>query len=50
MFLSLQYAILVTIVATVFMKYVLHCIDLQSENPWDNKAVYLLYTELIMGE
>lgn len=32
------------------MKYTLHVIDLQSENPWDNKAVYLLYTELIMGE
>ncbi|XP_020909370.2 E3 ubiquitin-protein ligase synoviolin, partial [Exaiptasia diaphana] len=31
------------------MKYTLHVIDLQSENPWDNKAVYLLYTELIMG-
>ena len=32
------------------MKYTLHVIDLQSENPWDNKAVYLLYTELITGE
>ena len=31
------------------MKYVLHIIDLRSENPWDNKAVYLLYTELITG-
>ena len=44
-----QYAILLTIVATIVMKYTLHVIDLQSENPWDNKAVYLLYTELIMG-
>ena len=32
------------------MKYILHKIDLQSENPWDNKAVYLLYTELVMGK
>ena len=32
------------------MKYTLHVIDLQSENSWDNKAVYLLYTELIMGK
>ena len=31
------------------MKYILHIIDLRSENPWDNKAVYLLYTELITG-
>lgn len=32
------------------MKYVLHSIDLQSENPWENKAVYLLYSELILGK
>ncbi|KAK3745505.1 hypothetical protein QZH41_009906, partial [Actinostola sp. cb2023] len=44
-----EYAILLTIVATILMKYTLHVIDLQSENSWDNKAVYLLYTELIMG-
>lgn len=47
--LQLQYAILLTIVVTIQMKYVLHIIDLRSENPWDNKAVYLLYTELITG-
>eukprot|EP00058_Branchiostoma_floridae_P024686 XP_002610176.1 hypothetical protein BRAFLDRAFT_121543 [Branchiostoma floridae] len=43
------YAILLTMVITTFVKYILHTIDLQSENPWDNKAVYLLYTELTMG-
>uniref|UniRef100_A0A6I8N6P7 E3 ubiquitin-protein ligase synoviolin n=1 Tax=Ornithorhynchus anatinus TaxID=9258 RepID=A0A6I8N6P7_ORNAN len=43
------YAILMTMVLTVFIKYVLHSIDLQSENPWDNKAVYMLYTELFTG-
>ena len=48
-FFLLQYAILLTIVVTIQMKYVLHIIDLRSENPWDNKAVYLLYTELITG-
>lgn len=48
--LELQYAILLTIVVTIQMKYVLHIIDLRSENPWDNKAVYLLYTELITGK
>lgn len=36
-------------VLTTFIKYVLHTIDLQSENPWDNKAVYMLYTELFTG-
>ena len=45
-----QYAILLTIVVAVFMKYILHTIDLQSVNPWENKAVYILYSELVMGE
>lgn len=44
-----QYAILMTVVLTTFIKYTLHTIDLQSENPWDNKAVYMLYTELFTG-
>ncbi|XP_067681229.1 E3 ubiquitin-protein ligase synoviolin-like isoform X2 [Haliotis asinina] len=44
-----EYAILLTVVLMTFMKYVLHTVDLQSENPWENKAVYLLYTELVMG-
>lgn len=44
-----EYAILLTIVVTIQMKYILHIVDLRSENPWDNKAVYLLYTELITG-
>ncbi|KAM6976910.1 E3 ubiquitin-protein ligase synoviolin [Aplochiton taeniatus] len=44
-----EYAILMTMVLTTFIKYMLHTIDLQSENPWDNKAVYMLYTELFTG-
>ncbi|XP_022330596.2 E3 ubiquitin-protein ligase synoviolin-like [Crassostrea virginica] len=44
-----EYAILMTIVAMTMMKYILHSIDLQNENPWENKAVYLLYTELFLG-
>lgn len=36
-------------VLTTFIKYLLHTIDLQSENPWDNKAVYMLYTDLFTG-
>ena len=31
-------------------KYLLHAIDLTSENPWENKAVYLLYSEVVLGE
>uniref|UniRef100_A0A1A8DWE5 RING-type E3 ubiquitin transferase n=1 Tax=Nothobranchius kadleci TaxID=1051664 RepID=A0A1A8DWE5_NOTKA len=44
-----EYAILLTMILTTLIKYVLHTIDLQSENPWDNKAVYMLYTELFTG-
>ncbi|XP_053134428.1 E3 ubiquitin-protein ligase synoviolin [Hemicordylus capensis] len=44
-----EYAILLTMVLTIFIKYILHSFDLQSENPWDNKAVFMLYTELFTG-
>lgn len=44
-----EYAILLTIIINIIIKYALHTIDLNSENPWDNKAVFLLYTELVMG-
>jgi E3 ubiquitin-protein ligase synoviolin len=44
-----EYAVLLTIVANTLVKYILHSIDLHSENPWDNKAVFMLYTELVIG-
>ncbi len=44
-----EYAILLTIVANTLVKYVLHGIDLYSENPWENKAVFMLHTELFIG-
>lgn len=44
-----EYAILLSVVVNIFMKYMLHSYDLQSENPWENKAVFLLYSELVMG-
>lgn len=44
-----EYAILLTIVVNITIRYALHTVDLNSENPWDNKAVFLLYTELVMG-
>ncbi|KAI1286196.1 E3 ubiquitin-protein ligase synoviolin [Halotydeus destructor] len=44
-----EYAILFTVVMNIAVKYVLHFIDLHRENPWDDKAVYLLYGELLMG-
>ncbi|KAK4885703.1 hypothetical protein RN001_001974 [Aquatica leii] len=44
-----EYAILLTMVANITIKYVLHTIDLSSDAPWEDKAVFLLYTELVMG-
>lgn len=44
-----EYAILMTMVINIAIKYALHSVDLNSEAPWDNKAVFLLYTELVMG-
>ncbi|KAK6299346.1 hypothetical protein J4Q44_G00308560 [Coregonus suidteri] len=44
-----EYAILMTMVLTAFIKYTLHTVHLQSDSPWDNKAVYMLYTELFTG-
>lgn len=44
-----EYAILLTVIFNITIKYILHTIDLQSENPWDNKPVFLLYTELGIG-
>ncbi|XP_008208433.1 E3 ubiquitin-protein ligase synoviolin A isoform X2 [Nasonia vitripennis] len=44
-----EYALLITVVLNINIKYILHTIDLQRDNPWDNKPVFLLYTELIIG-
>ncbi|KAG7157478.1 E3 ubiquitin-protein ligase synoviolin-like 1 [Homarus americanus] len=44
-----EYAILLTVAINIAVKYICHAVDLQSENPWENKAMYLLYTELCMG-
>ncbi|XP_073993801.1 septin interacting protein 3 isoform X2 [Rhodnius prolixus] len=43
-----EYAILLTIVLNIVIKYAFHVNDFH-ELPWENKAVFLLYTELIMG-
>ncbi|CAO1301006.1 unnamed protein product [Diamesa hyperborea] len=44
-----EYAILITVVANTYIKYVLHAAELRSDTPWENKAVFLLYTELVVG-
>ena len=44
-----EYAILLTMVAMVTVKYGLHTYDMHRENPWEDKAVFLLYAELAVG-
>uniref|UniRef100_A0A0A9XA31 RING-type E3 ubiquitin transferase n=1 Tax=Lygus hesperus TaxID=30085 RepID=A0A0A9XA31_LYGHE len=43
-----EYAILLTIILNIVIKYAFHVHDFH-EMPWENKAVFLLYTELVMG-
>lgn len=44
-----EYAILLTLVINTTIKYVLHAMELRLDSPWENKAVFLLYTELVIG-
>uniref|UniRef100_A0A1A9VMC0 RING-type E3 ubiquitin transferase n=1 Tax=Glossina austeni TaxID=7395 RepID=A0A1A9VMC0_GLOAU len=44
-----EYAILLTVVASTAIKYVLHATEMRTDTPWENKAVFLLYTELFIG-
>lgn len=44
-----EYAILMTMVLNTAIKYMFHAVELRSDTPWENKAVFLLYTELIIG-
>lgn len=44
-----EYAILITMVANIVIKYVLHAAEVRADTPWENKAVFLLYTELVIG-
>ncbi len=46
---AVKYAILFVNVFSTFVKYLLHTIDLQNENPWENKGIYMLYSDLILG-
>ncbi|KAG4076461.1 hypothetical protein HA402_005904 [Bradysia odoriphaga] len=44
-----EYAILITMVINTMIKYVLHGTEMRADSPWENKAVFLLYTELVIG-
>lgn len=44
-----EYAILLTVVINIVIKYLLHTIDLNREIFWESKAVFFLYMELVMS-
>lgn len=44
-----EYAILFVNILSTLTKYLLHTIDLQNENPWENKGIYILYGDLVLG-
>lgn len=44
-----EYAVLISIVFHLAIKYILHSIDLRSATPWEGKAVHLLHAEIIIG-
>ena len=37
------------VAVNTFCCYVLHTIDLQSEDPWENKTIYLRYIDIVLG-
>ena len=41
---------LLTEVTTTIFKYLLHSVDLQHEQRWQNKDIYISYLELFMGK
>ncbi|KAK9701552.1 E3 ubiquitin-protein ligase hrd1 [Basidiobolus ranarum] len=42
-----EYAILASMIISTLCKYILHTIDLRSEEPWENKSIYVFYLELV---
>ena len=46
---ALQYAILLVSVLSIAMKYALHSIEIHTGEQWENKGVFMLYSELILG-
>ena len=45
----LQYAIMFLVAVNTFLHYVLHTIDLRSEDPWENKTIYMRYVDIAIG-
>ena len=47
---SLQYTIMLFMAINTFLHYVLHSIDLRSEDPWENKTIFMRYVDIGVGE
>ena len=48
--LLLQYAIMLLVAVNTLLRYVLHTIDLRSEDPWENKTIYMRYVDIGIGK
>lgn len=46
----MQYLILIATVWTLSAKYLINCIDMRSEAPWEEKSIYVFYVELAAGQ
>ncbi|KAJ3390743.1 E3 ubiquitin-protein ligase hrd1 [Lobulomyces angularis] len=44
-----EYTLLCTLIASTFIKYILHTIDHRSPHPWEDKSIYIFYLDLIVG-
>ncbi|CAL8091906.1 unnamed protein product [Calicophoron daubneyi] len=49
MALGVEYFVLMLSLFTISVRYVMHSIDSMREHPWDKKAMYLLYVDIIVG-
>lgn len=45
-----EYTLLISLVSSTFVKYILHSVDLASENAWDDKSMYIFYLDLVVGK
>ncbi|CAF1519101.1 unnamed protein product [Adineta ricciae] len=44
-----EYAILMVSVIAIGIKYILHLIEIRTGGQWENKGVFMLYSDLILG-
>ncbi|RUP06386.1 hypothetical protein BC936DRAFT_140314 [Jimgerdemannia flammicorona] len=42
-----EYAILASSIISTFGKYILNVVDMRSDEPWENKSIYVFYLELL---